>query len=108
MYDGVAAVTAAVAAYRRRKKRTKNINQLAFVLELLDEEGATVSRELICSLCNVRRTAVTSSVRIIRCCKRPLAQYCLHRTLRPSSCIRVVVQVQNDRRPCGVPRHDCK
>ena len=58
----------------------------------------------ICSLSNVRRTAVTSSVQII-CCWRPLAQYCLHGTLRSSSCIRAVVQVQNDRRPRAVPRH---
>ena len=59
MDDCVAAVTVAVAAYRRRKLRIKNINQLALVLGLLDEEDVIVSRELICSLCNVRRAAVT-------------------------------------------------
>ena len=49
--DGVAAVTVAVAAYRRRKQRIKNTNQLALVLGLLDEEDAVVSREIsVCSL----------------------------------------------------------
>ena len=46
----------------------KNTNQLALVLGLVDEEDAVVSRENICSLCNVRRAAVTSSVQIIICC----------------------------------------
>ena len=46
--DCVAAVTVAVAAYRRRKQGIKNINQLALVLGLLDEEDAVVSREDIC------------------------------------------------------------
>ena len=46
--DCVAAVTVAVAAYRRRKQRIKNTNQLALVLGLLDEEDAVVSRENIC------------------------------------------------------------
>ena len=49
--DCVAAVTVAVAAYRRCKQRIKNTNQLAFVLGLLDEEDAVVSREIsVCSL----------------------------------------------------------
>ena len=34
-------------AYRRRKQIIKNTNQLAFVLVLLDEEDAVVSRENI-------------------------------------------------------------
>ena len=46
--DCVAAGTVAVAAYRRRKQRIKNTNQLALVLGLLDEEDAVVSRENIC------------------------------------------------------------
>ena len=46
--DCVVAVTVAVAAYRRRKQRIKNTNQLALVLGLLDEEDAVVSRENIC------------------------------------------------------------
>ena len=46
--DCVAAVTVAVAAYRRRKQIIKNTNQLALVLGLLDEEDAVVSRENIC------------------------------------------------------------
>ena len=92
----VAAVTVAVAAYRRRKQRIKNTYQLALVLGLLDEEDAVVSREDICSLCNVPRAAATSSAQISRCCWRPLAQYCLRGTLRPSSCIRVAVQARND------------
>ena len=46
--DCVAAVTVAEAAYRRRKQRIKNTNQLALVLGLLDEEDAVVSRENIC------------------------------------------------------------
>ena len=96
MGDYVAAVTVAVAAYRRRKQRIKNVNKLALVLGLLDEKDAIVSREHICSLCNVRRAPVTSSIYIIRCRWRPLAQYCLHGMLRPSSCIRVVVQARND------------
>ena len=82
MDDYVAAVTVAVAAYRRRKQGTKTINKLALVLGLLDEKDAVVSREHICSFCIVRRAAVTSSVHIIRCCWRPLAQYCLHGPLR--------------------------
>ena len=71
----------------------KNINQLALILGLLDEEDAVVSREDICSLCNVCCAAVTSSLQIIRCCWKLLAQYCFHGTLRPSSCIRVAVHV---------------
>ena len=43
MDDYVAAVAVAVAAYRRRKQRIKNINQLALVLGLLDEGDAMVS-----------------------------------------------------------------
>ena len=58
MDDYVAAVTVAVAAHRRRKQRIKNINLLVLVLGLLDEEDAIVSREQICSFCNVRRAAV--------------------------------------------------
>ena len=46
--DCVAAVTDAVAAYRRRKQRIKNTNQMALVLGLLDEEDAVVSRENVC------------------------------------------------------------
>ena len=42
MDDHVAAVTVGVAAYRRRKQRIKNINQLALVLGLLGEEDAIV------------------------------------------------------------------
>ena len=96
MDEYVAAVTVAVAAYGRRKHRIKNINQLALVLGLLEEKDAIVSREHICSLSNVRRAAVTSSVSIIGCRWRSLAQYCLHGTWRPSSCIRVVEQARND------------
>ena len=107
MTDCVAAVTAAVAAYRCRKQRIKNINQLAH-LGLLDEEDAIVSREHTCSLCDVRRTAVRSSSVQIRCCWRPLVRYCFHGTLPPWSCIRLVVQVLNNRRPRAVPRHGCK
>ena len=62
---------------------------------LLDVEDAIVSREHICSFCNVRRTAVTSSVQVT-CCWRSLLQWCLHGTLRPSICIRLVVQVRNE------------
>ena len=40
MDDYVAAVTVAEAAYRRRKQRIKNINQLAVILGLLKEEDA--------------------------------------------------------------------
>ena len=58
MDDYVAAVTVAVAAYRRRKQRIENINQLALVLGLLDEEYVVVSREQICRFCNMRRAAV--------------------------------------------------
>ena len=69
----------ALAAYRHRKQRIKNDNQLALVLGLLDGEDAAVSRENICSLRSVRRAAVTSSVTfIIRCCWRPLANNCLY------------------------------
>ena len=46
--DCVAAVTVAMAPYRRRKQRIKNTNQLALVLGLLEEEDAVVSRENIC------------------------------------------------------------
>ena len=44
MNNYVAAVTVAVAAYQRRNLRIKNINQLALVLGLLDEEDTIVSR----------------------------------------------------------------
>ena len=46
--DCVAAVTVAVAAYRRRKQRIINTNRLALVLGLLNEEDAVVSRKNIC------------------------------------------------------------
>ena len=58
MDDCVASVTAAVAVYRRHNQKIKNTNHLALVLGLLDEEDAIVSREQICSFCNVRRAAV--------------------------------------------------
>ena len=93
MDDCVAPVAASVAAYRHRKLKIKNINQLALVLGLLDEEDAIVSREQICSFCNVRRAAVYVLGRYLW---RPLAQHRLHDTLRPSSCIRMVVQARND------------
>ena len=97
MNDYVAAVTVTVAAYRHRKQRIKNINQFALVLGLLDEEDAIVSREHVCSFCNVLRALVyVLGAHNIRCRWRSLAQYCLHGTWRPSSCIRVVVQARND------------
>ena len=65
MDDCIAAVMAAVEVFRRRNERIKNINQLTLVQELVDEEDAIVSRERVCSLCNMRRTAVTSSVKMI-------------------------------------------
>ena len=58
MDDCIAAVAVSVTEYPHRKLRIKNINQLAFVLGLLDEEYAIVSREQICIFCNVRRAAV--------------------------------------------------
>ena len=97
MNDYVAAVTVTVAAYRRRKRRMKNINQFALVLGLPNEEDAIVSREHITSFCNVLRALVyVVGTHNIRCRWRPLAQYCLHGTWWPSSCIRVVVQARND------------
>ena len=45
MTDCVPAVAAAVTAYRRRKQRIKNIDQLAHVLGLLDEEDAIMSQD---------------------------------------------------------------
>ena len=33
---------------------------------------------------------------------------CLHRTVRPASCIRVVGQASHDRISCPVPCHGCK
>ena len=107
MDDCVAAMTVAVAAYRRRKQIIKNISQLALVLGLLDEEVAIVPREHVCNLRNVLCTAVTSSVQILYCW-RSLTTYCLHGTLRPSSCIRVDAQARNDRRPRAGQRHGCK
>ena len=59
--DCVAAVMVAVAAYRRRKQRIKNTNQLALVLGLLDEEDAVVSRENICML-PLKRASCSSYV----------------------------------------------
>ena len=47
MDDYVAAVTAAVAAYRRLNQRIKNINQLALIIGLLDVEDVVLSREHI-------------------------------------------------------------
>ena len=64
MDDCDAAVTAAVVAYRYRKQKIDDINQVALVLGLLDVEGAIIFREHTCSLYNVRRTAVTPSVQI--------------------------------------------
>ena len=64
MDDSAAAGAVVVVARRRRTQRIKNIAQLALILGLLDEEGAVVSREHICSFCNVRRAAVTSLVHV--------------------------------------------
>ena len=73
MDDCVAGVTAAVAAHRRCKQRIKNMNQLALVLGVAPRGRCNRVREhIFCSLCNVRRTAVTSLVQIR--CWRPLAQ----------------------------------
>ena len=93
MDDCVAAVTTSGAEYPRHKLRIKNINQLALVLGLLAEEDTLVSREQISSFCNVRRAAVDvlGTVHYILH-SRTAQSYCLHGTLRPSSCVRVVVQ----------------
>ena len=53
MDDCVPAVVAAVEAYRHRKHRIKNIEQLPLVLGLLQEENAIMSREHNPSLWNV-------------------------------------------------------
>ena len=108
MDDRVAAATAAVAAYWRRKQRIKISVSWHSFWGLLHVEDAIVSREHICSFCNVRRTAVITSSGQIMWCWRLLAQYCLHGPLRPSSCIRGLVQVRNDQILCAVPRHGCK
>ena len=47
MNDCVATVATAVAEYRRRKQRTKNIDQLPLVLGLLDDEDAIMCQEHI-------------------------------------------------------------
>ena len=50
MDDSVAAMTATVAAYRRRKQRMKNTYQLAFfILGLLDEEDAIIASRGRCN-----------------------------------------------------------
>ena len=59
MDDCVAAVSAAVAAYRRRKQRIKYISQLTLVLGLLYEEDTTLYSSYV-----LGGTAVTSSVHI--------------------------------------------
>ena len=64
-------MTAAVATFRRRKQIIEDTNQLALVSGLIIVKDAIVSREHIYSLCNVRCTAVMSSVQII-CCWKPL------------------------------------
>ena len=78
MDDYVAAVTVAVAAYRRRKQIIKNTNQSALVLGLLDEEDAIVSRDKSVAFATCVVQQFTSSVHIIRCRWRPLAKYCWH------------------------------
>ena len=83
----IAAVTAAVAAYRWRKYIIKNTNQFALAVLLLDEEDAVVSREHICSLCDVVSCTALASSLHIRSCLKPLAQRCLHDMLRPVRCI---------------------
>ena len=45
MNDCVVTVAAAVAAYRRRKKRIEKADQLVLVLGLLDEEDAILSQD---------------------------------------------------------------
>ena len=68
---------------------------------MLYVEDAIASREQsICSLWNMRRTAITSSVQI-RCCWRSLAQYtvCMACWGLRAAFICVVVQVRNDPRP---------
>ena len=107
MDDCVASVTAAVAAYLRRK----NFNQLALVLKLLGEEDAVVSRENICGLCNLHRTAavVTSSVQIL-----DVVGGCFHITVcmarceLPAAFMWLCKPETIVRRSRAVPRHRCK
>ena len=73
MDDCIVEMTAAVTTFRRGKQIIEDTNQLALVSGLFIVKDATVSREHVCSLCNVRCTAVTSSVQII-CCWKPLTQ----------------------------------
>ena len=58
MEDCVAVVAATVAAYWRHKQIIKNIDQSELVLGLLDQEDTiVVSREHICSLCNMSHSS---------------------------------------------------
>ena len=93
--DYVAAVTVAVAAYRPRKQRIKTISWHWFwSCSTRKMQSCPENKSVAFATYVVQQ--FTSSVYIIRCRWRPLAQQCLHGTLRPSSFVRVVVQARND------------
>ena len=100
---------ATVAAYVRRGQRIKNIAEWAFFQGFLDEEDAIMSQDNRRTYTKPLQRAVQLPPRY-RCCWRPLAQSCLHGTVRPASCICVVEQAPHDRRPRAQPcqRHRCR
>ena len=112
MDNCVGVVAAAVAAYRRRKKRIKNIGQFALLLGFCSmtkmQSCFSTTGEHSCRLCNASYSYYLFMPSVqIRCCWGPLAQQrSLHGALRASSCIRVVVQAPHDRRPRLGPCHD--
>ena len=84
-------MTVAVAAYRRRKQRIKNTNQLALVLGLLDEEDAVVSQKISvasATCCVVQQLRLRYILLLDAAVGGRLnSKYSLHGTLWPSRCM---------------------
>ena len=101
--DCVAAVTAAVAAYRRGKKRINSSHPFwgfsTWKVQSSCPDSISVAFAMYVVQQLLRPRYIFGAV------GGRLHSHCLHGTLRPASCIRVVVQARNDLRPRVVLYH---